>query len=289
MSPVRKFTLALSVCWLLFPWNAGRSDESLAGIACRSVHLAFDAPEGTALYLEATIEQSAVGTYFCVCGFSHGYFGMQELGDGKKLLIFSVWDPGKQDDPRAVKEEQRVKLIAHDPKTRIGRFGGEGTGGQSFFDFDWKIGTTYRFLTTAKLTESRTEYAAWFFHPEEKRWKNLATFSTLARGDLLAGHYSFVEDFRRDKRSATQVRSASFGRGWTRTKAGKWQELIQAKFTADSNPALNINAGVKEKENLFFLTTGGETKNTAALNTALTCQPQGGQPPADVPRPEAEK
>ena len=28
--------------------------------------------------------------------------------------------------------------------------GGEGTGGQSFHDFDWKAGDTYRFLVTCE-------------------------------------------------------------------------------------------------------------------------------------------
>ena len=88
-------------------------------------------------YNELTVEKSVPGSYFMACGFNHGYFGLQELGNGKKLAIFSIWDPGKQDDPKAVAEEQRVKLIHQDEKVRVGRFGGEGTGGQSFYDFEW--------------------------------------------------------------------------------------------------------------------------------------------------------
>ena len=60
-----------------------------------------------------------------------GHFGMQELGNGKKLLLFSVWNSG-QNDPKAVAADKRVKLRHQDAKVRIGRFGGEGTGGQSF-------------------------------------------------------------------------------------------------------------------------------------------------------------
>ena len=125
------------------------ADEKLAGIACRSVHLNFPAPEGTAYYNEVTVEKSAEGTYFCVCGFNQGYFGIQEKDRGKKVVIFSVWDPGKQDDPNSVDPEKRVKLISKDEKVRIGRFGNEGTGGQSFLDLDWKPGETYRFLVKA--------------------------------------------------------------------------------------------------------------------------------------------
>src|SRR5262249_46367966 len=50
------------------------ADEKLKGIACRSVHLGYPAPEGTAFYNEVTVEASAPGTYFMVCGWSKGYF-----------------------------------------------------------------------------------------------------------------------------------------------------------------------------------------------------------------------
>lgn len=45
--------------------------------AARSVHLWWNAPEGTDFYNEMSIEQSTRGSYFMACGFSHGYFGMQ--------------------------------------------------------------------------------------------------------------------------------------------------------------------------------------------------------------------
>src|SRR6266436_9617641 len=113
--------------------------------ACRSVHLWYNAPEAVAFYNEVIVERSAPGTYFCVCGWDKGYFGIQELGNGKKVVIFSVWD-SNQNDKSAVEEEKRVKLLYRDEKVRIGRFGGEGTGGQSFLDYEWKIGQTYRLM-----------------------------------------------------------------------------------------------------------------------------------------------
>src|SRR5436189_133438 len=78
---------------------------------------------------------------------------------------------------------------------RVRRFGGEGTGGQSFFDYEWKVGETYRFLVTAKPDgDTRTAYSGYFFVPEkagggsgepaggspvEGQWKHLVTFSTI--------------------------------------------------------------------------------------------------------------
>ncbi|GIW87981.1 MAG: hypothetical protein KatS3mg108_2305 [Isosphaeraceae bacterium] len=76
-------------------------DERLAGIACRSVHLAYDVRGGDdlAFYNELTPDRSAPGTFFCALGFQRGYFGLQELSNGRKRVIFSVWDPTPGDDP----------------------------------------------------------------------------------------------------------------------------------------------------------------------------------------------
>ncbi|MDE2505592.1 MAG: DUF3472 domain-containing protein [Planctomycetota bacterium] len=236
------------------------ADENLAGIACRSVHLRYPAPEASAFYNEVAVEKSAAGTYFCACGFNQGYFGIQELGGGKKVVIFSVWDPGAQNDPNAVDPKNRVRLVSKDEQVRIGRFGNEGTGGQSFLDLDWKPGETYRFLVQAKLDGDRTVYSASIAPPGAKAWRRLASFSTLAQRRLLSGYYSFIEDFKRDKVSATIERRATFGAGWVRTKDGTWRSLRQAEFTADANPALNIDAGMRGDR--FFLDTGGKVKNT---------------------------
>ncbi|MEX0585479.1 MAG: DUF3472 domain-containing protein, partial [Pirellulales bacterium] len=224
---------------------AARADEKLAGIACRSVHLAYPAQRGTAFYNEVTVEASAAGTYFMACGWSTGYFGIQELADGKNLVLFSVWDPAAGDDPKSVPLEQQVKTLHKDSEVRVGRFGNEGTGGQSFFAYDWKPQTTYRFLVTAQADgPDRTAYSGHFYIPEKRQWKHLVTFSTLTpKGDLLRGYYSFIEDFRRNKISATHVRKAAFGNGWIKPAEGAWLRLDKAQFTADANHVLNIDAG----------------------------------------------
>ena len=260
-----------------------RADEKLKDVACRSVHLNYPGPEATVFYNEVKVEKSAEGTYFAVCGWSKGYYGIQELANGKKLLIFSVWDPGQQNDPKSVEEKQRVRLLHQDKDVRIGRFGGEGTGGQSFYDFDWKVGTTYRFLVQAAPDgETRTAYSGWFFHPEKKEWKHLVTFSTIGKGTLLTGYYSFIEDFRRNKISATKEREATFGNGWVLSKEGKWVALEKANFTGDSNPAANINAKVVDDR--FYLGTGGTIKNDdAKLRDSLKIA-NTGTAPNDFPK-----
>ncbi|MSR54425.1 MAG: DUF3472 domain-containing protein [Gemmataceae bacterium] len=266
---------------LLVPLGIAHADERLKGIACRSVHLGYPAAEGTSFYNEVSVEKSADGTYFMVCGWSKGYFGIQELANGKKLLLFSVWDPTSGDDPKKVKEEDRVKMLHKDDDVRVGRFGNEGTGGQSFFDYEWKLGQTYKFLVTATSDgEKRTAYSGYFFHPESKAWKHLVTFSTITNGKLLEGCYSFIEDFRRNKVSTTKERTAKFGNGWVKGRDGTWIALTKARFTADANPVENINAAVEGDR--FLLATGGETKISGTkLKETLNRLPSGVVLPED--------
>jgi hypothetical protein len=278
--------LSLVIVGLGLAASPSTADEKLKDIACRSVHLGYPAGEGIAFYNEVTVDESAPGTYFMVCGWNKGYFGIQEQGNGKKVLIFSVWDSG-QNNPKAVDEDKRVKLLHKDEKVRIGRFGGEGTGGQSFLDYDWKAGQTYRFLVTARPNDTRTEYAGYFYMPEDKAWKHLVTFSTITGGKNLGGYYSFVEDFKRDKVSTTRVRKAHFGNAWIQGKDGDWAALRKARFTADSNPVTNIDAGVEGDR--FFLATGGETKNAGTRLGEMMDLPAGQKPtpPTGLPSKRA--
>ena len=240
--------------------TAYAGDKSLEGIACRSVHLSYqNVPDAAVFCNEVKIEQSAPGTYFCVCGFSQGYYGIQELADGKKLILFSVWDPGDQNNPEDVKEEQRVKLLHHHADVRVGRFGNEGTGGQSFVDFEWQIGETYRFAVAARRTERRTEFAAFFFYPDEKTWRHLVTFSTLTEDTAIKGTYAFVEDFRRNRVSTKLTRQAMFPNGRVMTADGKWHIVNSATFTGDGNPVVNIDSGLRD--NQFWIATGGSISN----------------------------
>lgn len=243
--------------------------------AARSVHLQYRAPASTEFYNEVTVEESHPGTYFCACGFASGYFGIQELGPGrKKVVIFSIWDPGDQNDPNAVPADKRVELLSKGEGVRAGRFGGEGTGGQSFFDYDWKTGETYRLLVRAAVEGEKTTYSAFFYLNEEKRWQPIATFRTLNKGAGLKGYYSFVEDFRRDGKSATQVRSARFSNGWIHATSGEWMPLTRAQFTADRT-TLTDNINAEPTGAGFRLVTGGETKNVTPLNTVMERTPVG--------------
>lgn len=252
--------------------------------AARSVHLQWSSPETEVFYLEAKVTESTPGSYFMACGWSGGYFGIQELRDRKTVAIFSVWDPTKGDDPNAVKPEERVELLHEGEGVRIKRFGGEGTGGQCMIDFPWTVGATVQFLVRAEAHGPKTAYSGWLYDAARGGWRHLVTFRTRAAGKLLRGLYSFVEDFRRDHRSVDEVRRAEFGSGWTKRGTGDWQPLTQARFTASRaawEARDNINAGPAGLG--YFLATGGATTRTAELGAPLPAIAAGAKPPADLP------
>ncbi len=240
--------------------------------AARSVHLGFPAPDATVFYNEVTVEESVPGSYFMVCGFKHGYFGIQELsGPEDKVVLFSVWEPGGQNDPNSVPADRRVEVLHNDKDVRVGRFGNEGTGAQSFYKLKWKIGQTYRFCVKATAEKPKTSFAAYLWLDESHDWKHLATFRTQTGGEPLKGLYSFLEDFRRDGPSAKQTRRATFGNGWVQTTNGDWVALTKARFTGDGTPLDNIDAGVKDRR--FWLATGGDVANHIPLKSMLSWKP----------------
>ncbi len=223
--------------------------------ACRSVHLWYPSPEARVFYNEVIVRKSAEGTYFAVCGWSTGYFGIQELGNGRKIALFSVWDPGKQNDPNAVVEGRRVRVLRQAEDVTVRRFGGEGTGGQCFYQFDWEVGRKYRFAVVSARRDKRTAFSGYIYLDGKKKWKHLVTFSTITKDSGLRGLYSFVEDFRRNGVSATKNRTAEYGIGWVLTSDGQWRPLRKATFTADGTPATNFDGGLRGSR--FFLSTGG--------------------------------
>jgi len=264
--------------------QADPSKEAAAQMFARAVHLRYLAPDGgNAFYIELTPERSTLGTYFAAAGWSFGYFGIQEHRDGKKVAIFSVWDNhDPNNDPNGVDPAKRVQVLYVDPGAVAKRFGGEGTGAQCMYDFNWQVGGTYRFYVTATpAPDGRTAFSAFLYVGD--RWVQLATFSTVTGGTALAGTYSFVEDFMSPNVvPAGIVRIAHFGNGWIRSGERDWMPLCSAVFTATDGPLDNINLSVNDR---FALATGGDTIHGSILLNDVANLPAclSGQPPVDLP------
>ena len=250
--------------------------------AARSVHLKYAAAEGDLFYNEVTVEQSTPGSYFMACGWNTGYFGIQELSSPtNKVVIFSVWDPTRGDDASKVPLEQRVEVLHEGEGAKVTRFGGEGTGGKCMWPYVWETNETCRFAVRASFEAEKTSYEGWFFDNRATAWKHLVTFRTRTGGKPLRGLYSFIEDFRRDGRSANELRRARFGNGWLRSTKGEWTSLSRASFTASSadwESKENIDAGISGER--FYLATGGNLTRTRELGGWMELSGlQSAQPP----------
>lgn len=284
--------------------SVSAAEPEKAPRAARSVHLGYPAPEALLFYNEMVVEKSTGGSYFMVCGWSTGYFGIQELPDHRKVILFSVWDAAKGDDAQSVKGEDRVECLYQATDVKIRRFGGEGTGGQCMGDFGWALGETNRFVLKAEVESEKTSYSGYVWvraknlktpreeplaptlspsdgareksatnsaaDPSREGWKRLATFRVRTGGAPLRGLYSFVEDFRRDTKSAAEVRRAQFGNGWVQSVNGDWVPLDEARFTASNSPfeaKETIDAGFDGA--WFYLVTGGDTQMKAKLRDII--------------------
>lgn len=234
----------------------------------RSVYLNYEYKESILYHNEILIEESFDGTYFCVCGFHIGYFGIQQCDSpNDKIALFSVWD-SKDDNPNAISKEKQAYVINSNPNTKIQRFGGEGSGIQCIYRYPWEINKIYQCeVRSTEKEDGRISYAAFIKEKFEKGWIHLATFSCLTESLGIKGFYSFIEDFRRDGLTPKLHRSAQLINGFSVDHNGLTYDFCSARFTAVDHPLNNINAELVN--NGFRLETGGDIVPQIPLNTKL--------------------
>lgn len=165
-------------------------------------NLAYQRPSGLSqasyFYNELTVPDGndVIGTFFMANGFSEGYFGMQVNSATERQILFSVWSDFKTNDPSQVPAEYTIQEMKHGAGVTIGEFGGEGSGGQSKLQFQWKSGVTYKFLLKAKpFEDNATDFTAYFYAPELGEWKLIASFRKPKKTIYLSGCHSFLESF----------------------------------------------------------------------------------------------
>lgn len=202
-----------------------------------SVHLRYQVPRDRQLthaYTEITVPegQDPIGTYYMANGFGEGYFGFQVNSSRERRVLFSVWSPFKTDDPRQIPKDQQITTLAQGEGVHIGKFGNEGSGGQSYLIYPWKAGRTYRFLTEVKPDgNGQTIYTSWFGEKAADEWRLIASFRRPQTQTYLRGFHSFLESF-----SPTYGhigRRAWYGNVWVRDTTAQWHECTTARLTVD--------------------------------------------------------
>lgn len=240
-----------------------------------SVHLSYDIPKETEVeyfYNEVTVPvgYDPEGSYFMANGFGEGYFGIQVNGPEERRILFSVWSPFKTDRPGEIPESDRIVLLSKGDQVHTGEFGNEGSGGQSYFRFPWKAGTTYRFLLKGTPDGTgNTIYTAWFFAPEVSGWKLIAGFRRPKTDHYLTRFHSFLENF--DDRNGYLVRKGCYANQWYRDRTGSWHPVSTARFTGDDiarrSYRLDFSGGTEQDG--FFLQNGGFLDSHTKINSVF--------------------
>lgn len=252
-------------------------DDIYFGRRGPSTHLIYNIPEEVGdvewFYNEIEIEkgQDVIGSYFMANGFSEGYFGIQVNSPTERRILFSIWSPYKTDDPSKIPEEYRITLLKKGAEVTSGKFGNEGSGGQSYKKHYWKTDTRYRFLVNVKPTgEGSTDYTAYFFDPEIGNWDLIASFRRPKTNTFLKRPYSFLENF--IPNTGVISRKGGFYNQWARNSSGDWHEITEAKFSADATAKKEARldySGGSENQG-FYLKNCGFTNDHLEIGTELT-------------------
>ncbi len=200
-----------------------------------SVHFGYTQPEGDVEYFynEVTVSegQDVPCTYFMLTGFAQGYMGIQSLPGGRRSVLFSVWSPYTTDDPREIPEEDRVVCLRKGADVTVRDFGNEGSGGQSFSNYPWKTGETYKTLVQVTPDgKGRTVYTG-YFCDEKGEWHLIASFRRPKTDTWYRGAHSFLECFRPE--TSYMSREVRFKNQWARMADGTWVEVTKGTFTCD--------------------------------------------------------
>ncbi len=251
-----------------------------------SVHIGYPLPQGEEavwFYNEVKAEADPIHTFYMACGFSRGYFGMQVNSPTERRIIFSVWDAGTEAVDRSkVPEEDKVLLLAKGEGVHASGFGNEGTGGHSHFKVMWKTSVRQRFLLKAVPTANRTRLTAWWFSPDEKSWKFIASFlAPKTQGQALRGLHSFSENFWGD--SGYLLRKAEFGPVWVQKKTGGWENLPTGRFTHDATGGKDrFDYDLTKRGTRLLLQHGGFTGSSPKLGALVTADEAKTPPQIDL-------
>ncbi|ASK30177.1 nematoblast specific protein [Chryseobacterium sp. T16E-39] len=224
-------------------------------------------------YNEVTVPagEDKIGSYFMANGFGEGYFGMQVNSSTERRILFSVWSPFETDDPNNIPPDHKIILNRAGSGVTIGEFGNEGSGGQSYYKYNWTAGQTYKFLLKGEPDgNGKTDYTAWFLSPDTTTWKLIASWKRPQTTTYLKRFYSFVENF--NPENGYQGRKAEFKNQWVRTAGGNWMAISGAKFSVDNtyNAQQRIDAMGGTNNGSFFLQNGGFFNSIVAPGTQFS-------------------
>ncbi len=210
------------------------------------------------------VDSTTLYTYYAAMCWNNGYCGVQRGGNGFfKHVHFSLWDP----------EGMYSEVIWHDYNVIVQRFGGEGTGWKTMWNFRWKEHQQYRLAVKCRVSDS-TDYDAWFYNFEKNRWKHLAILRY-----PLTKYFDFLSSFLEDW-AGTPESYRSYYLFNVRARIAddsSWFDFSQARYNINGS---NPNCDGRVINNKFFLETGGTINPTNGDGTILSVAVNGFIPQA---------
>ncbi|MFR9523604.1 MAG: DUF3472 domain-containing protein [Rikenellaceae bacterium] len=223
-----------------------------------STHWIYDKPTEDIEFfyneVKVAAEDMIPGSYYMVSGFTGGYMGIQCGSNGGGRVLFSVWSPYVTDDPNAIPEEYMVTSLRKGEGVVVKEFGGEGSGGQSFMEYDWKADQTYKCMVQVEPDgQGNTVYTGYFYG--EGKWHLIAAFKRPKTDSHCTGMYSFLESFH--PATTIHTRQVSFMNQWARLTSGEWREITDASFSCDTTGQngyrYDYDGFVDQDQNAFVL------------------------------------
>ncbi|MDR2414402.1 MAG: DUF5077 domain-containing protein [Odoribacteraceae bacterium] len=277
-----------------------------------SVHLRPEMPAGDMEYFYSEVfvpeGQDVIGSYFMCNGFGEGYAGIQVNSERERRVLFSVWSAYRTDNPSLMgKYAPRLTRVNNKPGQRENitytKFGGEGSGGQSFARYPWQAGKVYKMLTRVRPHPRQDKfpgsslYKTWFHDGQEwifiAEWRRVELDAADNNGKepsarWYSGPYHFLENF--NPATGNTTRLGTWDNQWFVSREGKYFEATRFTFTfdatAEAGDRVDYAGGVMPSpgplSGAMFLKMGGYFTKNVPTRTRFTRPARGKRPELDL-------
>ena len=198
-----------------------------------------------------------------------GYAGFQNIYNGKKICIMSVWDTYCEDSAGNVTVVRATPVYPQDAY-KSGEFGGEGVGAQCLVEYDWKKNRWYRATLKAYDGDNgNTQLEFWVMDLETGEQTLICAYDlgvggVTFRGDNCIFLENYLPEYSGDIRTM-EIKNAKV----LETESGRWRSVNEGNVypnsgALDTSYQGSFDYGV-EKDRLWIMTTGvGDREDTSA-------------------------
>ncbi|MGC3978592.1 MAG: DUF3472 domain-containing protein [Paludibacteraceae bacterium] len=232
-------------------------------------------------YMEILVPEGGdpLYTYYMSLGVISGYMGIQVNSTTERRILFSQWDNGSTDSDPYLADYLRTGAVDYGEGVTVKRFGGEGTGTQSYLTgVNWKTGTPVKFLTNARLesfndtltsslgvdsivTRKNTLVSAWFCSDPATGWKYISTLRVANVYKYIDSWYSFLENFGPSNGQMKRTAYYYNGFAYEHSSSPRWIHFNKVDFShtdGATGQRVDYEQGKSpNNNNYFYMSSGG--------------------------------